>query len=189
MKLFKQVFHGAILKRVEDFVNERAPTVRVVSLNDLSHAIGQETKPPKEHFLSIRQDKELPFVQKGDLVFGLTAHQSMVVEAALDGALLSSNFVKLELDENYVDRYFMMWFINQSQDFRRLLEKLKQGSITKSLSIEGLRDLKTELPSIEKQELIGNLYRLELKRIKLNLQKHRIYKQYLKSLYQEKGNK
>ena len=74
---------------------------------------------------------------------------------------ITSNFLRCDFDTGKIYPWFFCYQFNEGQDFEQQIEMYHQGTTlsVKKLNIKTIGELKINLPDIEKQRIMGNLYR------------------------------
>ena len=74
---------------------------------------------------------------------------------------ITLNFLKCDFDTEKIFPWYLCYQFNEGKDLERQIKKYLQGTTlsVKKLNIKTIGELKISLPDIEKQRLIGNLYR------------------------------
>lgn len=77
---------------------------------------------------------------------------------------LTSNFLRCEFDGRVLDKWYFCYQFNESKDFELQISMFHQGTTlcVKKLNVKTIGELKIRLPDIEKQRVIGELYRWSL---------------------------
>ena len=111
----------------------------------------------------IRTFDEVITTSVGDVVFSLLSGKAAIVQKDHDGLLLTQNYVRLvPLDVLNAD--YLVYLLNEDQSIRHQLRISQQGSITMKYTLKQLRELRFPvLPSLERQQLIGETYLNQLK--------------------------
>jgi hypothetical protein len=95
---------------------------------------------------------------QGDLVFSLISGKSTIVSARHEGYLYTQNYVKLITNEN-VDSKYLVYLLNEDKFIRKQLLLGLQGSQVLKYTLKQVKDLELfHLPTLGKQEVIGELY-------------------------------
>ena len=86
---------------------------------------------------------------------------------------ITSNFLRCEFDGEILDKWYFCYQFNEGKDFEQQIAMFHQGSTlsVKKLNVKTVGELKIKLPDIEKQRIIGELYRQSL------IQNHLMIKQ------------
>lgn len=77
---------------------------------------------------------------------------------------ITSNFLKCEFDPTVLDKWYFCFQFNESKEFEQQIAMFHQGTTlsVKKLNVKTIGDIKIRLLEIEKQRMIGELYRLTL---------------------------
>jgi hypothetical protein len=164
------IAHGTILSRVRDPLNLDENAKLMITMQDLSYYCGTHLDKPSKTYQKINPENldKCLFGKKNDVVIGLTVNKAMVIEKDFDNAFIPSNFALISFNSDNIDPYYFMWYINESTEYERMSKQIKQGSYyIKSVSINELRDVQFDFPSIDNQIKIGKIYQNILKREKL----------------------
>ena len=86
---------------------------------------------------------------------------------------ITSNFLKCEFDGRILDKWYFCYQFNEGKDFEQQIAMFHQGTTlsVKKLNVKTIGELKIGLPDIDKQKIIGELYRQSL------MQNHLMIKQ------------
>lgn len=82
---------------------------------------------------------------------------------------LTSNFLQCELNSKLIDGWYFCYKFNQSREFTQQIASVHQGTTTsvKKLTQRNIEELRITLPEIEKQRLLGDIYRQSLMQLDL----------------------
>ena len=116
------------------------------------------------------------------VVIGLTVHRAYVIEKHHVGKIIPSNFAYLYLDESKIDLNYFTWYFNEHPNIKRQLQVATQGSIIMALSVQMLRELEIDLPSMETQRKLGKIYELRHRKEKALYEKNILEKDLYKQL-------
>ncbi|MEG6521519.1 restriction endonuclease subunit S [Desulfotomaculum sp. 1211_IL3151] len=95
---------------------------------------------------------------QGDVVFSLISGKSTLVGANHRGYLYTQNYVKLVTDEK-VDSKYLVYLLNEDKSVKKQFQMGLQGSQVLKYTLKQVRELELpDLPIIEKQRIIGELY-------------------------------
>lgn len=121
----------------------------------------------------------------GDVVFSFVSSIAGVVSGVNQGKIINQNFAKLMVEHDYVDRRYLCYVLNESDEMKRQKAISMQGSIVRKFTPSILKGLEIKLPSIEKQRIIGLAYFQLRKRQALAKRQIELEEQlYLKALMQ-----
>ncbi|MDQ0086730.1 restriction endonuclease S subunit [Paenibacillus anaericanus] len=160
------VSQGANLSRVQILPSSDSVRLSLYTMKEMNESSNSE----KTQEIDVLKEKltGLPIAIEGMVVMNLIAHRASTIHNNHTGKLIPSNFAIIELNE-MVDSAYMEWYINEHPNCLKQLRIATQGSSVAALSIQMLRTLEIELPSLSQQRLIGSIYRsLHLKKRLLN---------------------
>ncbi|WP_405131405.1 restriction endonuclease subunit M [Paenibacillus sp. FSL H8-0317] len=121
--------------------------------NDL---VGMDSNPGDRK--QVRTFDQLNTLCQGDLVFSLVSGKSTIVSARHEGYLYTQNYVKLVTGEN-VDSKYLAYLLNEDKFVRKQLLLGLQGSQVLKYTLKQLKELELfNIPKLEKQQMIGELY-------------------------------
>jgi restriction endonuclease S subunit len=94
----------------------------------------------------------------GDIIFSLISGTSTIVRKEHEGYLYTQNFVKLIPNEN-VDSKYLVYLLNEDKSIKKQFLMGLQGSQVLKYTLKQVKELELpELPSIWKQQMIGEVY-------------------------------
>jgi hypothetical protein len=106
----------------------------------------------------IRTFDEVSTVKKGDVLFSLISGKATLVRDNHQGYLFTQNYVKFIL-EGKIDSKYLIYLLNEDASIKKQFQIGLQGSMVLKYTVKQLRELVLpELPSLEKQTLVGELY-------------------------------
>ncbi|WP_280166639.1 hypothetical protein [Priestia aryabhattai] len=175
-----KVSQGAIISRIKEHPLSDTVKLSLYTMKEMNDSLGLEyhgnsEKLQEVHVLKLKA-KDLPITQVGMVLVNLTAQRAVSVRSEHIGRLVPSNFAIVE-PKNCLDLAYLEWYFNKHPFCRKQLRIATQGTIVSALSIQMLRNIEIELPSIRKQQNIGNMNRLieqkrQLVSEKLKLEEH-----------------
>lgn len=161
MTNFVKLNVGSPQFRIEESMSQAAPVYKFYSQTDLEDDLkgvitkGQENK-------QIRTLDNVTTLNEGNVIFSLVSGFAAIVRSKHNGYLFTQNYVVLETS-NELDRAFLVYLLNEDKIIARQLRMGLQGSMVLKYTVKQIRELKLpKLPSIEKQQLIGNIYLKQL---------------------------
>lgn len=111
----------------------------------------------------IRTADVVSTVKTGDIIFSLISGKAAIVSSAHDGYLFTQNFVRVTI-KNGLNPEYVVFLLNEEPAVQRQLQRALQGSVVKKYSMKQLRELTiTHVPTLEKQKLIGSIYRKQMR--------------------------
>ena len=97
--------------------------------------------------------------REGDLLFSTISGEATIVSSEHDGYVFTQNYARMEPMSRLVDRKYMAYLINENQSIKRQFKQNLQGSQVIRYSLKLLKEIALpELPSIEIQRVIGDIY-------------------------------
>ena len=97
--------------------------------------------------------------KEGDLLFSTISGEATIVSEEHDGYVFTQNYARMEPMSRLVDRKYMAYLINENQSIKRQFKQNLQGSQVIRYSLKLLKEIALpELPSIEIQRVIGDIY-------------------------------
>lgn len=112
-------------------------------------------------------DQNIPLADENMILFNMVSYTAKRGMEDDIGKIIPSNYVIITLRSGDVDLDYLAWYMDQSEEFKRELFKLQQGSAVLSLPINEFRKMRIKLPSLEFQNKMGSLSRLNRKRERL----------------------
>jgi restriction endonuclease S subunit len=125
--------------------------------------------------------KNLPITREGMVLVNLTGHRAVSIRPEHTGRLIPSNFAIIEPKKN-LDGVYLEWFLNEHPYCRKQLRIATQGTIVAALSIQMLRSLQIELPSLSQQQAIGGINRILDRKKRLVSERLQLEEQLIKHL-------
>lgn len=101
-------------------------------------------------------------VAAGDIVLHLMSGQTAVVSTKNAGKYISQRTAKLEVDRKQIDPWYLCYVLNESTSVEHQTQRLMEGTVIKRVTRSNALSLDIKLPPIEKQRLLGNIYRKSL---------------------------
>lgn len=190
-----EIIQGNILTRLKSTsCSDTTIELDAISMQELSYIVGQSDTLENIFKVKILKDKESSCVltKPKDIVIGLSSRKAFVIDEAHSNKLLLSNFALIRIrDSNLLDPYYFCWLFNEDLRIQKYIGKKTQGSANVMvLSINNVKDIELDLPSIEKQRLIGEIYELGRQRDRISktiLKKTSLVRNYLLIDFNNKG--
>lgn len=111
----------------------------------------------------IKVNEKAILLDTNDLVFSLISGKAAIIHSFHMGYVITQNFVKIT-PFKAVDAKFIAYLINENSDIRHQLIVGKQSSSILKFSVSQLASLYLPaLPSLEKQQIVGDIYFKQLK--------------------------
>lgn len=94
----------------------------------------------------------------GDVVFSLISGKSAIVGAKHQGYLYTQNYINLLVDEN-INQKYLVYLLNEDVFIKKQFQMGLQGSQVLKYTLKQLKEVELpDLPAIEKQQMIGEIY-------------------------------
>lgn len=187
MKLEKlgKVNHGLTTSRITAKPDEQQEEIPLFTIQDLNIEMGSYDLKSEGKTIPVSKnnfDKNL-LSRENAIVVGLTVHRACVIEKHHVGKIIPSNFAYMYLDESKIDSNYFTWYFNEHPNIKRQLQIAMQGAMgIKALSVQMLRELEIELPSIEIQRKLGKIYELRRRKEKALYEKNALEKDLYKQI-------
>ena len=158
-KLIKLVglVSGSPQFRITEVFDEKTPLFTYYSQTDLtddlvgiiSNDVGNK---------QVRTNDKVNTLCDGDVVFSLITGIAAMVRKEHEGYLYTQNYVKL-LPGNNIDPKFLVYLINENKTIKKQFVLGLQGSQVLKYTLRQLKELEIpNIPSIDKQKIIGQVY-------------------------------
>lgn len=106
----------------------------------------------------IRTNDTVNILCAGDVVFSLITGIATMVRKEHEGYLYTQNYVKL-LPGHHIDSKFLVYLLNENKSIKKQFIVGLQGSQVLKYTLNQLKELEIgEIPSIDKQKVIGLVY-------------------------------
>lgn len=159
---YLKIESGSPQFRIKISADPNSPKYLMYSQSDLINDLNQ-VKGSDDETAVIKTFDELKLLHAGDVVFSLISGEASLVTQEHEGYLYTQNYLKL-VTNGLLDSRYLVYLLNNSVDIKKQLFVGNQGSIVKKITVKQIRGLTIpDLPSIEKQRLIGSIYFNQLK--------------------------
>jgi len=151
-------------------ISDKYPSNIFFTTSDIDNDLYQVDEDNKDisniyRYDSLIENIEDYFTNVGDLVISIIKEKACVVGVKNANKCLSSAFIKCLFDKDKVDPWFICFFINESNTFKK--EKYLRSGVTglSYLHITSaiLEQMVIDLPNIEEQHRLAKLYKDALK--------------------------
>ncbi|WP_018213517.1 restriction endonuclease subunit S [Desulfitobacterium hafniense] len=152
-----ELVSGSPQFRIKEAFDDRAPLYTYYGQSDLEDDwIGMDSnRSDSKH---VRTFDKVNTLCQGDVVFSLISGKSTLVGENHHGYLYTQNYVKLVTGKR-VDAKYLVYLLNEDQSIKKQLQMGLQGSQVLKYTLKQVKELELpDLPTIEKQRLIGELY-------------------------------
>lgn len=163
--------------RIVESLDSTAPTYQIYSQSNLADDLaGVTSHETNQKF--VRTFDEVEITEEDNLLYSLISGKAARVGRSHEGFLLTQNYVMLK-PKKQCDALFLIYLLNEDQQVKKQLHKGLQGSIVQKYTLKQLKSLiLPQLPSLQKQRLIGetyaNLLKLQVLK-KRTAQLHQLY--------------
>ncbi|MEY8763829.1 MULTISPECIES: restriction endonuclease subunit S [Clostridium] len=143
--------------RITEVFDEKTPLFTYYSQTDLTDdLVGIVSKGADNK--QVRTNDKVSTLCDGDVVFSLITGIAAMVRKEHEGYLYTQNYVKL-LPGNNIDPKFLVYLINENKTIKKQFVLGLQGSQVLKYTLRQLKELEIpNIPSIDKQKIIGQVY-------------------------------
>lgn len=94
----------------------------------------------------------------GDIVFSLTSGKTSIVQKNHQGYLFTQNFIKM-IPSDGIDNKYLVYIMNESDFIKKQWLVGLQGSSVIKYTVKQIKELDLpEMPTMDKQQIIGDIY-------------------------------
>lgn len=170
IKLFELVdefVSGIIQMRINEVNDdEKAPVYKIYTqnnlMNDFENIKNEEIADLKES-REIKTYDKMKLINKGDVIYSLISGMATLVTNDYENYILTQNYVKI-IPKDILDKNFLIYLLNEDKNIKKQLMKKIQGTQILKYTISQIKELKIiNLPTLEKQKIIGDIYIKQLK--------------------------
>ena len=177
------VTQGAFLSRVEtNPENKGAQVVNLYTMKEMNESLGLDYRGDNDRVTAIPIEvarlSKLKLASEKMVVLNLISNKAVAIQKEHAGLLIPSNFVVIEWKEHFSPLYFE-WYFNEHPTCRKQLLIARQGTSISALSIQMLRELEIVMPPVDKQELIGKMYKGLKKKQALQMEYKQLEEQFM----------
>ncbi len=152
---------GVSQLRIKETMRDDAPVYLFYGQSELECDLIDEesSKLPSQ----TRTDDKIDALSANTLVFNLISNKCSIVRSRHAGYILTQNFVKIS-PSPHINARFLAYLLNEDEGIQRQLKSGHQGSATIKTTVRQLSNLELpDLPLMEVQEAIGDLYFSQLR--------------------------
>lgn len=182
---------GAFTNRLETTaIDENILEIEMLSLKQFNETLGvayriSNSKGTKIKIPKGKLDPHL-LTDTASLILNVQSQKVALMPEKYSGLLLTNNFLKIQFNAD-VDLAFFEWYFNEHPFIQKQLAVMSEGSVISSLKLSHLKELSIELPSFQKQQIIGRIaqlkrYREILQTERMDLQRQFIQQQLVQSI-------
>ncbi|WP_125771123.1 restriction endonuclease subunit S [Companilactobacillus furfuricola] len=152
------------------------PTINYYSSNDiefdLSHIV--DSKIVNDEKYSVLDEYR---AKQGSVVQSLISQETAQISAHNSGKILNQNFITFDFDDEKLDAKYLCYLLNESDEVKRQKYAVSQGSIVRKATPAMIKEFKVNLPDIQLQKDIGQVYALTLEKRRIVTEKLNIEEQ------------
>ena len=143
--------------RITEVLDEKTPLFTYYSQTDLTDDLAGIISNDADN-KQVRTNDKVNTLCHGDVVFSLITGIAAMVRKEHEGYIYTQNYVKL-LPNCNIDTKFLVYLINENKTIKKQFVLGLQGSQVLKYTLKQLKELKIpQIPSIDKQKIIGQVY-------------------------------
>lgn len=120
-------------------------------VNDYIFEETEKTSVGTEDFLRVKE---------GDVVISVVMRQAAIVSKGNDGKILTLNFIKVDFDNDFLDKKYFLYLFNSYSSVKRQKERMLQGTgAVLKIPVKSLNDIEIPIISMSEQVKIGEAYK------------------------------
>ncbi|QIB68717.1 restriction endonuclease subunit S [Aminipila butyrica] len=143
--------------RIKEVLDKKAPRYTYYGQSDMEEdlaGIDFNSNDKKQ----VRTFDKVNTLCQGNVVFSLISGKSAIVGINHQGYLYTQNYVNLVTDEK-MDSKYLVYLLNEDSFIKKQLQVGLQGSQVLKYTLKQVKELElSDLPAIEKQRCMGELY-------------------------------
>ena len=99
-------------------------------------------------------------LKEGDVVISVVTRQAAIVSKGNDGKILTLNFIKVDFDNDFLDKKYFLYLFNSYSGVKRQKERMLQGTgAVLKIPVKSLNDIEIPIISMSEQVKIGEAYK------------------------------
>jgi hypothetical protein len=117
-------------------------------------------------------------------IIDLTSSMASPISVQSEKKYITSNYIKLEFDPNILDVWYLCYSFNEGKDLPRQIVKYNQGTtqFVQKLNAHIIKELELSIYDMNKQKMIGELYKKSLRQNYLLMKQAEQLKMYTKNI-------
>lgn len=153
-----ELVSGSPQFRINDAYDGKAPLYTYYGQPDIEDdLVGLDSKDSESK--QVHTYDKVNTLCQGDVVLSLISGKSTVVSGNHHGYLYTQNYVKLKTISEKVDSKYLVYLLNEDEYVKRQFQMGLQGSQVLKYTLKQVKELELpDLPTIERQRIIGELY-------------------------------
>ncbi|OZU89413.1 restriction endonuclease [Virgibacillus indicus] len=154
---------GLVLSRKKvEFEHETMSTYKLITLRNITND-GTIDLTTYDEFKSNDVLDSHYFTQEGDVLIRLSHPNTAVyIDKEASGLLIPSYFAIIKVDKSKFLPEFLAWYLN-SKEVKKEFERFQSGTRIPSTNQNVIKTLPVSVTTIEKQQILIDIYRLHLK--------------------------
>lgn len=102
--------------------------------------------------------------EKGNCIISLIRSKAAPISVGNMKKVITQNFLTCEFNENRMDPWYFCYQFNEGKSIEQQISRFHQGTTlsVKKLNVKSIGDLMINLPDINKQRVIGRIYKISL---------------------------
>ncbi len=147
---------GRNISRVKEQHNLTSNTYTYEDLmDDLDGLFHHSTS---SYYQAYSSDKDNHLSKSGEVVFSFVSSKAAIISDKNAGKIINQNFAKLIIKDKQLDCSYLCYALNESNTMKKQMAISMQGSTVRKLTPAILKSLDMKLPSLDKQQTIGEAY-------------------------------
>ena len=99
-------------------------------------------------------------VKEGDVVISVVMRKAAIVGKGNDGKILTLNFIKVDFDNDFLDKKYFLYLFNSYSGVKRQKKRMLQGTgAVLKIPVKSLNDIEIPVISMSEQMKIGEAYK------------------------------
>lgn len=117
-------------------------------------------------------------------IIDLTSSMASPISVQSEKKYITSNYIKLEFDPNIMDVWYLCYSFNEGKDLAKQILKYNQGTtqFVQKLNAHIIKELELSIYDMNKQKMIGELYKKSLRQNYLLMKQAEQLKIYTKNI-------
>lgn len=168
------ITQGSILTRIK---SDKGQLLKALTMQQLSYYVNLSDDPGNDNSIIVNPEKikNLCVAEVGDLLIGLSSCKAMVIEKKDKGKVVLSNFIRVKVNEEIIDRNFLCWALNENKMIQSSIQSFVQGT-TRVVIIPPafFKNVEIDLIPLSNQKRIGQIYQLMRRKTRLSRDKSKM---------------
>ncbi|MEP9853033.1 restriction endonuclease subunit S [Staphylococcus aureus] len=150
---------GTLIQRLEVDDSDAANAYMIYDQNMLDIDLGiMLDKQYQPRTIQLKNTDKATIVNTNDIVISMITGACTLVSSHHDGSILPYNYTKIEVTSELLNPSFLVYWFQIAPEVQSQYKQYMQGGSTiKKLTHQQLKSLHITLPSIERQQLIGQI--------------------------------